>query len=150
AQAAGIRPPNPFMSPSLAQQPIPAARSAGTPTPSQAGAQRGLKRKSVNSSPAPAAGTPQQPLNKSPRVVSPQHRPASAVHPPAGLGMSSPGVAIPSAKSDSEAATPAGPKPESAAAVSAANTKPDGLDEKPPGAAVGDKPQFSTQNQAAA
>ncbi|KAJ2666662.1 SWI/SNF chromatin-remodeling complex subunit [Coemansia sp. RSA 1199] len=68
------RPPNPFMSPSMAhtqlpqQVPTPVNRAAATPTPSQTGSQRGVKRKSVNNSPAPQHAQ----LNKSPRVLSPK------------------------------------------------------------------------------
>ncbi|KAJ2254961.1 hypothetical protein EV176_007243, partial [Coemansia sp. RSA 451] len=69
-----LRPPNPFMSPSMAhtqlpqQVPTPVNRTAATPTPSQTGSQRGVKRKSVNNSPAPQHAQ----LNKSPRVLSPK------------------------------------------------------------------------------
>ncbi|KAJ1746662.1 SWI/SNF chromatin-remodeling complex subunit [Coemansia sp. RSA 1821] len=76
----GARPPNPFMSPPLAhmqlpqQVPTPVNRTAATPTPSQTGSQRGVKRKSVNNSPVQQQAQPppqmQQQQNKSPRTLS--------------------------------------------------------------------------------
>ncbi|KAJ2056064.1 SWI/SNF chromatin-remodeling complex subunit [Coemansia sp. S146] len=85
AQAGAIRPPNQIMSPppqsqtpglgnnGLPQSMTPTAvnRVGGTPTPSQS-QQRGIKRKSVNNSPALAPGVPPPPTqNKSPRITSP-------------------------------------------------------------------------------
>ncbi|KAJ2491203.1 hypothetical protein GGI11_009155, partial [Coemansia sp. RSA 2049] len=84
-----VSPPAMSAGPQLVQG-IPNAnnRAAGTtPTPtSGGGSQRGLKRKSVNNSPAPNAQHSQQPLTKSPRVMSPPSgkpqlkRPGSAVN----------------------------------------------------------------------
>ncbi|KAJ1641679.1 hypothetical protein LPJ64_006378, partial [Coemansia asiatica] len=137
-QMGSLRPPNPVMSPSPGGQPplnaasaalaaasaaaaaaaATANRGSASATPlqqqqqQQSGGQRGLKRKSVNSSPATsAAGAPsgqqgqQQGVNKSPRVMSPpmankaaQNRSASVVnhpHTPQGVAQSpmvSPGV----------------------------------------------------------
>ncbi|KAJ1726263.1 hypothetical protein LPJ61_005308, partial [Coemansia biformis] len=149
AQAGGVRPLNPFMSPSLAHQSAAAAaRPAGTPTPSQTGGQRGLKRKSVNSSPAPSVATPQQPLNKSPRVTSPQNRPASAVHQPTQLAMGSPNAAAPGAKSDSETAIATGSKSksETLAAGPTADVKPGAVaTEKPPTSADKTGPAVPSQ-----
>ncbi|KAJ1817987.1 hypothetical protein LPJ56_003943, partial [Coemansia sp. RSA 2599] len=114
-QMGSVRPPNPVMSPSPGQPPLNAAsvalaaaasaaaattnRGSASATPlqqqqQQSGGQRGLKRKSVNSSPATsAAGAPSaqghQGVNKSPRVMSPptaskaaQNRSASVVNHP--------------------------------------------------------------------
>ncbi|KAJ1719768.1 SWI/SNF chromatin-remodeling complex subunit, partial [Coemansia erecta] len=113
---AGVRPPLPVMSPSPAGQPplsaasaalaAAASRASGAATPSQtappsaSGAQHGVKRKSVHSSPAvSAAGVPQQGSNKSPRVMSPPtaskalNRSASVVNNPQAGGGQSPMVA---------------------------------------------------------
>ncbi|KAJ2859495.1 SWI/SNF chromatin-remodeling complex subunit, partial [Coemansia aciculifera] len=100
AQSGAIRPPNQIMSPPPQSQtpglgnnglpqsmtPTTVSRVGGTPTPSQS-QQRGIKRKSVNNSPALAPGVPPPPTqNKSPRITSPtaggtKHQSTSAQSP---------------------------------------------------------------------
>ncbi|KAJ1888546.1 hypothetical protein LPJ71_008452, partial [Coemansia sp. S17] len=99
-QSGVIRPPSQIMSPPPQSQtpglgsnghpqsmtPVAGNRVGGTPTPSQS-QQRGIKRKSVNNSPALAPGIlPQPAQNKSPRITSPaaggtKHQSTSAQSP---------------------------------------------------------------------
>ncbi|KAJ2309887.1 hypothetical protein IWW52_005571, partial [Coemansia sp. RSA 2704] len=122
----GVRPQGQFMSPSLAhtqlpqQAPTPVNRAAATPTPSQTGSQRGVKRKSVNSSPAP----PQQAqVSKSPRMLaSPKKKDEAEAKPePPDTAKAEPeaGAAVTSQQTSQQAAEPAATTAAAAATTAA-------------------------------